>query len=124
MDGDGADRGFDMRVHQDRIAHLTVRNGQATDGPGGGIRDTAFFNQFQYLLVTDNTAVPGSATDSGLGGGLATQDSLIQFATIAYNNAQDGGGPWYHGGQPPPDSPPLLPTQPPRDAAAIYSSAA
>src|SRR5207244_2461425 len=55
IDGDGADRVFDMRVDQDRIAHLTVRNGQATDGPGGGIRDTAFFNQFQYLLVTDNT---------------------------------------------------------------------
>src|SRR5438128_6124749 len=45
IDGDGADRVFDMRVDEDRIAHLTVRNGRATDGPGGGIRDTAFFDQ-------------------------------------------------------------------------------
>ncbi|MEA2309126.1 MAG: hypothetical protein QOI65_1412, partial [Thermoleophilaceae bacterium] len=99
VDGDGADRVFDLHASSERVAHLAVRNGSATDGPGGGIRVTGQVDWLEYLYVTDNVAVPGDAPDSGLGGGIAATDTDVAYSLVAYNHAQDGGGIWYHGAQ-------------------------
>ncbi|MEA2367843.1 MAG: hypothetical protein QOH38_561, partial [Thermoleophilaceae bacterium] len=98
VDGDGADRVFDLRDFDQRVAHLAVRNGRATDGPGGGIRAVAS-DYLEYLYVTDNEAVPGEATDSGRGGGIAGTDTNITYSVVNYNDAQDGGGLYYRGAQ-------------------------
>ena len=100
VDGDAADRVFDMHSDgENLISHLTVRNGSATDGPGGGIRSTSFPNYLSYLFVTDNEAVPGEATDSGKGGGIAGSDLTVTDTYVAYNDAQDGAGMWQHGAE-------------------------
>ena len=94
VDGDGADRVFDLHARDERVAHLTVRNGRATDGPGGGIRAEGDFNFLDYLYVIDNVAVPGEAPDSGSGGGIAGGEAEILHSYMLYNDAQDGGGVW------------------------------
>src|SRR5919199_2689605 len=70
IDGDGADRVFDMSGDE-IVSHLAVRNGRATDGPGGGIRARGFPNYLSYLYVHDNVAVPGEAPGADKGGGIA-----------------------------------------------------
>jgi CSLREA domain-containing protein len=100
IDGDHADRVFDLWESDERVAHLAVRNGRATDGPGGGIRVPAFNSYgtyLDYLYVTDNEAVPTEAPRSGLGGGIDTGDTGLYNTVVAYNDAQDGGGVGWHG---------------------------
>jgi CSLREA domain-containing protein len=122
IDGDGADRVFDLHSSFERVAHLTVRGGRATDGPGGGIRATSV-DYLEYLNVHDNVAVPGEAQDSGLGGGIAATESLIQFSTIAYNSAQDGAGVWFHGLQSPISADLILHNHATRDGGGLFFSA-
>lgn len=98
VDGDGADRVFDLRHSDERIAHLAVKNGRATDGAGGGIRAVER-DYLEYLLVTNNEAVPGEAPGSGRGGGIDARDSNLSYDVIDYNDAEDGGGLNYHGAQ-------------------------
>jgi CSLREA domain-containing protein len=98
VDGDAADRVFDLRRADERVAHLTVRNGRATDGPGGGIR-AGGNDGLEYLNVSASEAVAGQAPFSGLGGGIAASDTWIAYSTISFNTARDGGGLWWHGAQ-------------------------
>ncbi|MEA2374119.1 MAG: hypothetical protein QOD53_582, partial [Thermoleophilaceae bacterium] len=98
VDGDAADRVFDLHESNERVAHLTVRNGRATDGAGGGIRAVAV-DGLEYLNVSRNEAVAGQAPDSGLGGGISATDSWVGYSTLSYNTARDGGGMWWHGAQ-------------------------
>src|SRR2546426_620099 len=98
VDGAGADRVFALHTAVERVAPLAVRGGVATDGAGGGIRSTPL-DYLEYLYITDNSAVAGDAADSGFGGGIAASDGTIRYSTIAYNDAQNGGGVWYHGAQ-------------------------
>src|SRR4051794_33415420 len=63
VDGDRADRVFDMHAAtRERVAHLTVTRGLATDGPGGAIRTTGReFSFVQYVYASDSEA---AATDA------------------------------------------------------------
>ena len=123
IDGDGADRVFDLHSFSERVAHLTIRNGLATDGPGGGIRAGADDDFLEYLYVVANTAVPGGAADSGAGGGIAAGSSHIRYSTIAYNDAQDGAGIWFHGAQSSFGGDLLLHNHATRDGGGLYFSA-
>lgn len=98
VDGDAADRVFDLHGPNERVAHLTVQNGRATDGAGGGIRAVPV-DGLEYLSVIANEAVAGSAPDSGSGGGISAEDSWVGYSTISHNKARDGGGLWWHGAQ-------------------------
>jgi len=122
VDGDGADRVFDLHTAVERVAHLAVRGGVATDGAGGGIRSTPL-DYLEYLYVTDNSAVAGDAADSGFGGGIAASDGTIRYSTIAYNNAQNGGGVWYHGAQASSGSDLLLHNHATGDGGGMYFAA-
>jgi CSLREA domain-containing protein len=98
VDGDGADRVFDLHSSDERIAHMSIQNGRATDGSGGGIRAVGA-DFLEYLNVHDNVAVPGEAAQSGFGGGIAEGDAEVLFSYISYNSALDGGGIWHNGVQ-------------------------
>jgi CSLREA domain-containing protein len=123
IDGDGADRVFDLHASSERVAHLAVTNGRATDGPGGGIRVTGQVDWLEYLYVTDNVAVPSDAPDSGLGGGIAANDTDVAYSLIAYNDAQDAGGIWYHGAQSTLGFDALVQNHATRDGGGLYFSA-
>jgi CSLREA domain-containing protein len=122
VDGDGADRVFDLHRPGERVAHLAVRNGVATDGPGGGIRSSTQ-DFLEYLFITDNSAVAGDAPDSGFGGGIAASGGTIRYSAIAYNNAADGGGVWYHGAQTSSSSNLLLHNHVTGDGGGMYFAA-
>lgn len=122
VDGDGADRVFDLHAPYERVAHLAIRNGRATDGPGGGIRAVPV-DYLEYLYVTQNHAIPTEAAGSGAGGGIAADGSLVQFSYIAFNSAQDGGGLWFHGVQSFFGANALLYNHATRDGGGVYFSA-
>ena len=104
VDGDDADRVFDLHIGEVRVAHLTARDGRATDGPGGGIRtgvgELSYYGRLEYLRVTDNVAVAGEAAGSGNGGGIsASRDTLAVYNQVDHNEAVNGGGMYWSGGQ-------------------------
>jgi hypothetical protein len=95
IDGDLADRVFDMHAPMaQRVAHLTVTKGLATDGPGGAIRTTGTdYSYVQYVYVSDSEAAASEAPLSGYGGGLAAiGPSIVTESTFQYNVAVNGGG--------------------------------
>jgi CSLREA domain-containing protein len=99
IDGDDADRVLDVFA-ENRISHLAVRGGRATDGPGGGIRSRAYPVDLDYLYVTDNQAVAGAAEGSGNGGGIAgMSDAGIRHTQVNFNRAVNGAGIWWAGAQ-------------------------
>jgi CSLREA domain-containing protein len=98
VDGDHADRVFDLFGPDVRVAHLTVTDGLATDGPGGGIRTSGSgYSWVQYVLVDDNEAAAGDAPQAGYGGGLAgIGNPIVSDTTFTYNKAVNGGGIYWH----------------------------
>jgi hypothetical protein len=95
VDGDRADRVFDMRAPvAQRVAHLTVTKGLATDGPGGAIRTTGVdYSYIQYVYASDSEAAATDAPLSGSGGGLAAiGPAIVTESTFQYNRAVNGGG--------------------------------
>ncbi|HKP89168.1 MAG TPA: calcium-binding protein [Thermoleophilaceae bacterium] len=101
VDGDDADRVFDLHIGEVEVSHLAVRHGRATDGPGGGIRaDRGFYARLRYLYVTDNEAVATDAPGSGYGGGIAGRgDTLVDLDQVSYNRAVNGAGMYWAGEQ-------------------------
>src|SRR3954447_10094978 len=94
VDGDRADRVFDMRGLAARVAHLTVTKGLATDGPGGAIRTGGGdYSYIQYVYASDSEAAATDAPLSGSGGGLAAiGPAVVTESTFQYNRAVNGGG--------------------------------
>jgi hypothetical protein len=94
VDGDGQDRVFDMHGPEQRIAHLTVTGGLATDGPGGGIRTAGSTKTYvQYVYANDNEAAATEAPLSGYGGALAAGGApIVTDSTFEFNSAVNGGG--------------------------------
>ena len=96
VDGDGADRIFELVGDDERVAHLTVTNGYATDGPGGGILldgETGVAHHWvQYVGINDSEAAAADAFDSGQGGALGVYGhAIVSDSTFAYNTAVRGG---------------------------------
>jgi CSLREA domain-containing protein len=90
IDGDRDDRVFDMHAPvSQRVAHLTVTKGLATDGPGGAIRTTGTdYSYVQYVYVSDSEAAVSEAPLSGYGGGLAAiGPTIVTESTFQYNRA-------------------------------------
>lgn len=123
IDGDGADRVFDLHADNERVAHLAVRDGSASDGPGGGIRVDGKIDWLEYLYVHDNTALASGAPSSGLGGGIAANQTQIAFTDVEYNRAQDGAGIWLHGSQADLGFDSLLYNHAARDGGGLYLAA-
>jgi hypothetical protein len=95
IDGDRDDRVFDTWTPgAQRIAHLTVTKGLATDGPGGAIRTGGKdYTYVQYVYASDSEAAATEAPLSGFGGGLAAiGPSIVTESTFQYNRAVNGGG--------------------------------
>jgi CSLREA domain-containing protein len=104
VDGDEADRVFDLHIGEVQLAHLAVVHGRATDGPGGGIRtgagELAYYAIVSYLFVAHNEAVAGAASGSGNGGGIgASRDTLVYGNEVEDNAAVNGGGLYWSGAQ-------------------------
>ncbi|HKP89167.1 MAG TPA: calcium-binding protein [Thermoleophilaceae bacterium] len=94
IDGDGQDRVFDMLGREQRVAHLTVTDGVAFDGPGGGIRTRGSGRTYvQYVYVGGNEAAATEAPLSGYGGGLAAIGApVVSDSTFEFNEAVNGAG--------------------------------
>jgi len=105
VDGDGADRVFDIQPGATAtIARLTVRNGSArsTDiaspGIGGGIRNRGTLT-LDGVTLTGNTAygvVVGNVNFPGLGGGLYNEGTALLTNVTVSGNRQPNGS--YAGG--------------------------
>ncbi len=89
IDGGGIDRVFDVDPNGDNvvaaIVGLTVRNGDAGGGEGGGVRNDATLT-IDRVLLTGNSA-------GGPGGAIRNDDDLFVLrSTLAGNTTGDHGG--------------------------------
>lgn len=98
IDGDGADRVFDVISGTFNLQHVDVRNGGGVDiGAGIRVRQNATLNLFN-AHVTDNHA---SGSGTVFGGGIRVDPSAFfgaDASLISGNSAQSSGGTSYGGG--------------------------
>jgi CSLREA domain-containing protein len=90
LDGGGLDRVLDVHFashsEESEVHAVTIRNGQATGGDGGGIRAES-----SARLLVRGSVITGSSTD-GYGGGIAADALDLRDSTVSGNQAASWGG--------------------------------
>lgn len=87
IDAGGVDRVFEIHGSQVEIEGITIRNGKAGDGPGGGIAGILSDLRLSDVNVSNNTGRDG--------GGIATILSRLELNNVILRNNKadrDGGG--------------------------------